>query len=350
MNENRSLHILYAILAALLFGLNIPVSKILIQTIPPLMMASLLYLGAGSGMLVVYLAKQAIAPDTKEAGLSPKDMPFIIMMVVLDIAAPVFLMLGLRLTGAGNAALIGNFEMAATSVIALIVFRETIGKRLWIAIGFITFASMMLTITDSGTHPFSFGSVFVLIACVCWGFENNCTRKLSIRDPLQVVIIKGFGSGFGSLIIALACQSVIFSPGHIFFALGLGFISYGLSLFFYVLAQRHLGAARTSSYFALAPFIGVALSFILLKEPITMIFIISLVVMAAGVFLVIFEHHTHRHLHKKTSHDHRHGHLDGHHNHTHTPQTTNEHSHPHFHDRQEHDHPHTPDLHHRHKD
>jgi len=350
MAQNRSIHIFYAFLAALFFGLNIPVSKILIQTIPPLMMASLLYLGAGTGMLFIDLARRAFSSGSLEARLSKDDLPFIVLMVALDIAAPIFLMLGLNMTTAGNTSLLINFEMAATSFIALFLFKESIGKRIWAAIGFITLASILLTIKDPGAFHLSFGSVFVLAACVCWGFENNCTRMLSIKDPLQIVIIKGFASGLGALIIAWAYQKLIFLPGYIMLALGLGFVSYGLSIFLYVLAQRHLGAARTSSYFALSPFIGVLFSFILLKEPLTLLFVTSLVMMATGTYLVLFEDHTHKHLHEATSHDHRHGHSDGHHNHSHDNGIKGDHSHPHEHDRQEHDHPHTPDLHHRHKD
>ncbi|MEG1501313.1 MAG: DMT family transporter, partial [Clostridiales bacterium] len=170
--------ILCAILAATLYAVNSPFSKLLLEEIPATMMAALLYLGAGIGLSIIGFFQKKMGKAQAELSLTRKDLPFTIGMVVLDIAAPIFLMAGLSMTTAANASLINNFEIVATSIIALVLFQEAISKRLWIAIAFITCSSIILSIEDIRSFCFSFGSLFVLLACICWGFENNCTRML----------------------------------------------------------------------------------------------------------------------------------------------------------------------------
>src|SRR5665647_2415832 len=203
MKSNRNRAIIFAILAAALYALNSPVSKLLLNKIPATMMAALLYLGAGSGLAIVGFIQKKAGIAQKELPLTKKELPYTIAMVILDILAPIFLMIGLSKTTAANASLLNNFEIVTTSVLALVVFKEVISKRLWIGISLVTLSSMILSVEDLSSFSFSIGSVFVLLACVCWGIENNCTRMLSNKNPLQIVVIKGFGSGLGSLIIAL---------------------------------------------------------------------------------------------------------------------------------------------------
>ena len=278
--------VFYAVLAAALYALNAPVSKLLLQNVPPLMMAGFLYLGAGIGMVLMGLVRSKTERGKKEAHLTRKDLPYTLGMVILDIAAPIFLMIGLTRTAAANASLLNNFEIVATSLIALLVFRERIGKRLWLAIGLITLSSILLSVEDASSFQFSFGSLFVLAACVCWGLENNCTRRLSKSDPLEIVVIKGFGSGIGSVIIGLAIGEALPMWGDILKILLLGFVAYGLSIYFYVYAQRDLGAAKTSAYYAIAPFIGVALSLIIFREIPGPLFFAALAIMIAGTRMV----------------------------------------------------------------
>ncbi len=278
--------IFYAILAAALYALNAPISKLLLQNVPPTMMAGFLYLGAGIGMALMGLARSKTGHGKKEAHLTKKDLPYTLGMVALDIAAPIFLMIGLTRTTAANASLLNNFEIVATSLIALLIFKEKIGKRLWIAIGLITLSSILLSVEDASSFQFSFGSLFVLAACVCWGLENNCTRNLSHSDPLEIVVIKGFGSGIGSVIIGLVVGEAMPLWGDILKILLLGFVAYGLSIYFYVYAQRDLGAAKTSAYYAVAPFIGVLLSFLIFREIPGILFFIALAIMIAGTWMV----------------------------------------------------------------
>ncbi len=340
--------VLKAIAAAALFGLSAPISKLLISGVSPLMMASLLYLGAGFGMLIIYLAQNLGKMRRLEAHLSAKDLPYTLGMIALDVAAPMLLITGLRLTTSSNAALLGNFEIVATSVIALVIFKEAVGRRLWASIILITAASILLAFEGTDSLKFSLGSLLVLFACTCWGLENNFTRMLSLKDPIQIVIVKGFGSGLSALIIAIAAGQATWNLPFNLGALLLGFFAYGLSIFLYVSAQRDLGAARTSAYYAVAPFIGVGLSFLIFRTPVTFTFAAALAIMIAGSYFALSENHSHSHRHERLEHEHRHRHDDMHHDHHDGDREVEEHSHLHVHEATEHSHKHTPDLHHKH--
>lgn len=284
MSERRA-SIVWALLAAALYAISSPVSKALLDDVPPTMMAALLYLGAGLGMLLLGLVRRRAGLGESERRLTRSDLPYTVGMIALDIAAPICLMAGLASTTSANASLLNNFEIVATSLIALLVFGEAISRRLWLAIGLITLSSLILSFEDASSLSFSSGSLLVLAACVCWGFENNCTRMMSQGDPLEIVVLKGFGSGLGSLAIAFAAGESIPAPPYVLGALLLGFLAYGLSIFFYVYAQRQLGAAKTSAYYAIAPFIGAGLSLVLFctwPEP---AFWVALAIMAAGAYL-----------------------------------------------------------------
>ena len=340
--------VLEALLAAALYGISIPLSKQLLSSVPPMMAAAFLYLGAGLGMLALDAGKRILKAGRTEAGLARSELPYIILMVALDIAAPICLMLGLKMTAAANASLLSNFEIVATSVIALAVFRESIGSRQWIAIALVTVSSILLSFEDMSAFRFSPGSLLVILACVCWGFENNCSRKLSLKNPAQIVIVKGLGSGAGALGVALLSGERFASAVHMAFAMLLGFVSYGLSIYFYVRAQRELGAARTSAFYAVAPFIGAGVAIIAFGERMTGVFAAAAVVMLAGAWLSVTERHSHEHVHEPVAHEHRHSHDDGHHNHTHREAVNGGHSHYHEHERMKHTHEHRPDMHHQH--
>ncbi|MEA4972133.1 MAG: DMT family transporter [Candidatus Metalachnospira sp.] len=274
----------FAVAAAALYALSSPFSKLLLSEVSPMMLAAFLYLGAGIGIGLVSLILKLLGKAETEQPLTKKELPYTIAMVLLDIAAPILLMFALTMTTAANAALLNNFEIAATAVIALIVFKERISKRLWIAIGFVTAASIMLSFEDISSLEFSGGSLLVIGACVCWGLENNCTRMLSGKNPLEIVIIKGLFSGTGALMLALITGERLPALAQGFMVLLLGFAAYGLSIMLYIYAQRQLGAAKTSAYYAAAPFIGTILALIIFKQLPTHGFIAALAVMAAGAY------------------------------------------------------------------
>ena len=282
--------ILFAVLAAALYALNSPFSKILLTGLSPTMLAALLYLGAGLGMLAVGFLQKRAGTAGKEKPLTKKELPYTVGMVVLDIMAPISLMSGLMMTTAANASLLNNFEIVATSLIALFLFREKISKRLWLGIAFVTVASILLSVEDYSSFSFSAGSFFVLLACVFWGFEINCTRKLSSKNPLEIVVIKGFGSGTGSLVIAAALGEFCANLPYMLLALLLGFFTYGLSILFYIYAQRYLGAAKTSAYYAVSPFMGAVLSLAIFRQIPSISFLTALFVMALGTYFVSTDH------------------------------------------------------------
>lgn len=275
--------ILYALLAAAFYAVNVPFSKLLLNHVGATTMAALLYLGAGIGIGILSL----FSKREQSAKLDRKDLPFVIGMIVLDIAAPIFLMLGLRYGSSSNASLLGNFEIVATTVIALVLFKEAVSRRLWAAIALITLSSLLLSFEGTDSLQFSYGSLLVLLATICWGFENNCTRKISSKSTYEIVLLKGIFSGLGSLFIAFIQREAVPQLLYIVLALLLGFVAYGLSIFLYIRAQNALGAAKTSAYYAVAPFIGAFFSFAFLHEPLTIMYLIALTVMMAGTALVV---------------------------------------------------------------
>jgi len=274
-----------AVLAAALYALSTPFSKLLLSYIPPTLMAGFLYLGAGLGMFLLMLFRRLSSRQKTEARLTRAELPFTLGMIVLDIAAPIFLMVGLTKTTAANASLLNNFEIVATALIALFVFKEQISKRLWLGILFVTLSCCLLSLEDAGSFQFSSGSLFVLLAACCWGLENNCTRKLSSKDPLQIVLLKGIFSGTGSVLIGLLLGETVPAPVPVLLVLLLGFVAYGLSIYFYVYAQRILGASRTSAYYAIAPFIGVLLSVLLFQTVPDIRFFVAAGFMLLGAWL-----------------------------------------------------------------
>lgn len=277
--------ILFAFLAAVFYAINVPLSKIMLRNVEPTIMAAFLYLGAGIGIGILSLIKRD--DHVNSESLSKKDMPFVIGMIVLDIAAPIFLMLGISYGSAANASLLGNFEIVATTVIALLIFKQKVSKRLWAAIVLICLSSVLLSFEGTESIHFSYGSLLVLLATVCWGFENNCTKKISSKNTYQIVVLKGVFSGLGALMIAFIKQENMPGIGYIAAALLLGFIAYGLSIFLYVRAQNILGAAKTSAYYAVAPFIGALFSFVILRERLSVVYLAALTVMIAGSVLVV---------------------------------------------------------------
>jgi len=298
MRNKKVLATISAILAAVFYAIHTPFAKGLLGEIAPTYLAALLYLGAGLGIGAIYLLSLT-RPGKKPEGLSRKDLPYTIGMVVLDIAAPSLLMAGLWVTAASGAALLSNFEIVATCLLALVFFREKITLRLWIGIALITLASALLSVQDFTALTFSPGSVLIIAAALCWGLENNLTRKISSKNTLQIVMIKGIFCGIGSALVALLRREPLPPIQPALLALLLGFVSFGLSIFLYVRAQKELGAAKTSAYYAIAPFVGVLLSILLLREIIGLPFVLAFGCMVLGSVLVVIDTLLvrHRHLH-----------------------------------------------------
>lgn len=325
--------VILAFLAAVFYAINTPVSKFLLNNVTPTFMAAFLYLGAGVGVGIMYLFH--IKKEEKAERLTKQDLPYTIGMIVLDIAAPIFLMIGIKMGTASNASLLGNFEIVVTTLMALLIFKEQVSGKLWIAIGFITLSSIVLSFEGSGSFQFSIGSLFVILATCCWGLENNCTRKISDKSTYEIVLLKGIFSGGGSFTIAMVLGEKIPEMIYIAIVMLLGFVAYGLSIFLYIRAQRNLGAAKTSAYYAVAPFIGSFLAFVVNGEKLAVEYFIGLALMLVGTVFAVYDTMINHHLHGHT-----HTIVHTHNGVTHTHMITHEHEHNHFGNEEGHGHKH----------
>lgn len=285
--KSKKMATCFAILAALLYAINIPMSKLLLNYVDATMMASFLYLGAGIGLFIYGVVLNKIKKNKKVDKLTKKELPYTIAMVILDIIAPILLMFGITMTNSANVSLLNNFEIVATSLIALFIFKEVISKRLWFAIILVVIATIILSFEGSSAFVFNKGSLLVLGACICWGFENNCTKMISNKSSVEIVTIKGIFSGLGSFIVALIIGEAI--PGLMFISLVLllGFVSYGLSINFYIKAQSVIGAAKTSAYYSVSPFCGVLFSLLILGEVPGIQFYIALFIMIISTVIMV---------------------------------------------------------------
>lgn len=333
--KTKGLATAYALLAAVLYAINIPFSKLLLGKVQPTMMAAFLYLGAGVGVFLLRLFRKE---EGTEEPLTVRELPYTVGMIVLDMAAPILLMLGLSRTHAANASLLNNFEIVATSLIAFFVFREKISRRLLIAVILVCIASVALSFEGEKSFQFNSGSLLVLGAAACWGLENNCTRMLSNKSSSQITTIKGIFSGLGSLVVAFCVGEKLPQIYWLALTLLLGFVAYGLSINFYIKAQKDLGAAKTSAYYSIAPFLGVVFGVAVLSERPGLRFYAGLCIMIAATVLMVKDtislQHTHAHTHVH-NHEHTHGDVTHTHAHAHT------HIHTHTHGEEETVHGHT---------
>ncbi len=345
--------VVYALLAAALFGASTPFAKMLVGQIAPLTLAAILYLGSGIGLLACFLLRAVFQrkQQDKPVALTRKDYPWLAGAVAAGgVAGPVLLMLGLSSMPASSASLLLNMEGVLTAMLAWFVFKENFDRRIFIGMLLIVAAGALLSWQPGPARGVPWAALAVVGACLCWAVDNNLTRMVSASDPLQIAAIKGLVAGSVNLAIALSLGFAL--PGmRVTLAAGaVGFCGYGLSLVMFVLALRHLGTARTGAYFSAAPFVGAALSLVMLGDVPDPVFWIAAALMTAGIWLHLSESHSHMHRHSPISHAHVHVH-DAHHQHDHESgwDGAEPHAHAHSHAPLTHSHPHYPDIHHRHK-
>lgn len=340
--------ILFALLSAALFGASTPFAKLFLASVDPWMMAGLLYLGAGVGLAAVHVARDALRLPIIEAPLRRADMPWLVLVVAAGgVLAPLLLMFGLARTDAAGASLLLNLEGLATMGIAWVVFRENVDRRLLLGAFAILAGAVLLS--WQGRASFQGGALLIAGACLCWGIDNNLTRKLSSADPVQIAMLKGLVAGAVNLLLALANGASVPAVDTLLPVAAIGFLGYGVSLALFVLALRYLGTARTGAYFSLAPFVGAVLAVFMLGETLSVQLLLAGGLMALGLWLHLAERHEHDHRHEAMEHEHRHMH-DQHHQHEHDANAPpgEPHTHWHRHVPLVHRHPHYPDLHHRH--
>jgi len=337
-----------ALASAALFGAATPAAKLLLATLPPQLLAGLLYLGAGIGLAAAHLARGAVGRPAQEARLQRAELPWLAAVIAAGgVVGPLLLMLGLARTPAASASLLLNLEALATMAIAWLAFRENVDRRLLLGAVAIVAGAVVLSWHGEGVS-LDAGAALIAGACLAWGIDNNLTRKLSAADPAVIAMLKGLVAGVVNTALAVGLGAALPPAGTVAAAAVVGFLGIGVSLVAFVLALRHLGAARTGAYFSLAPFIGAVIAVIALGEPFTARLGVAGALMAAGLWLHLTERHEHEHEHQALAHDHLHTH-DEHHRHTHDGPVTEPHSHWHRHAPLRHAHPHYPDLHHRHR-
>ncbi|HET8995703.1 MAG TPA: DMT family transporter [Acetobacteraceae bacterium] len=338
-----------AMISAALFGASTPVAKFLLGQINPWLLAGVLYLGSGIGLAAVHIGRRSCAIAPPEAPLRRADLPWLAAAVLAGgVIGPLLLMLGLSVTPASSAALLLNLEGLATMAIAWLVFREHTDRRIVLGALLILFGAVLLS-WQGEVAGVGWGALAIVGACLAWGADNNLTRKLSAADPVQIAMIKGLAAGAVNTVLALWFGAHAPSAGTLIGGAAVGFLGYGVSLVLFVLGLRHLGSARTAAYFSTAPFIGAVLALVMFREPPTATLLAAAVLMGAGLWLHLAEHHEHQHVHEEMVHEHVHVH-DEHHQHAHGPDDPpgEPHVHVHRHQRLAHRHAHYPDLHHQH--
>jgi len=345
MKANNLGFILQALTAAIFFGASAPIAKLLLGDIAPIFLAAFLYLGSGTGIAFVKWTQHMRLKDV-EAGIKRADIGWLAGAIIAGgIIAPIVLMISLQNTPASTASLLLNFEGVGTTLIALVFFKEAIGRRAWTAIIVITLASIFLSTDFKSGFGLSLGALGIILACVLWGADNNFTRNISGKDPLAIVAWKGLVAGTFSFFLAWSLGNPFPGVITILGTLILGFVSYGLSTMLFIRSMRGLGAARTSALYGTAPLAGVILSIILFHELPSFLFIVAAILMIGGALLLINEDHSHSHVHTVLFHEHSHRHDDSFHGHD---TFDGVHSHEHEHPEEEHEHDHMPDIHHRH--
>jgi len=339
-----------ALASAALFGAGAPLAKLLLgEGVDPWLLAGMLYLASGIGLGLALAVRAGLGARSAEAPLRRGDLPWLALVVLAGgVVGPVLLMFGLSTTPASTSALLLNVEGLATMAIAWTAFRENFDRRLLAGAAAILAGALILSWREGPTAAGP-GALAVLGACVAWGADNNLTRKLSSADPVQIAAIKGLAAGAVNLALALILGARFPGCSAIAGAAVVGVFGYGVSLVLYVLALRHLGAARTGAYFSTAPFLGAALSLVVFRTAPSAQLLVAAALMGLGVWLHLSERHEHEHRHEALEHEHRHVH-DLHHQHAHRPDDPpgEPHAHRHRHAPARHSHPHYPDLHHRH--
>jgi drug/metabolite transporter (DMT)-like permease len=340
----RSVGVQAGIGAAILFGAGTPLAKLLLGSVSPWLLAGLLYVGSGVGLGLYRL----IARPGRVHLAQHEVLPLIGAIGFGGVAGPVLLMLGLSSMPATGASLLLNAEGVFTALLAWFVFKENFDRRIALGMAAIVAGAIVLSVPDGAQLGEVWPSLAILAACLCWGIDNNLTRKISLTDATWLAAVKGGVAGPVNLGIAFLLGAQLPSALAIGSAMVVGFFAYGVSLVLFIVAMRHVGTARAGAYFSVAPFFGAVLA-IALGASVTIPLIIAAALMAFGVWLHLTERHEHEHVHEAITHDHWHTH-DEHHQHDHAESVAagTRHRHEHTHERLIHSHEHYPDAHHRH--
>ena len=335
-----------AVAAAALFGAATPASKLLLSGLTPFQLAGLLYLGAAAGIAPAAARGGGIRlPDRTDRR---NRLRLLGAVVAGGICGPVLLLLGLRIAPAASVSLWLSFELFATALLGVLLFRDHLGLPGWGGVACALGGAALLS-SLGGTSGLAAGGL-VFLACVCWGVDNHLTALIDGITPSQGTFWKGLVAGAVNLAIGIGLAPLAAGLFPLLGALFVGAWAYGASIALYISSAQAIGATRAQTAFAGAPFFGVLLSVLLLGESLTLVHLGSALLFIMGVGLLAVERHDHAHEHRAMEHEHAHRHDDGHHAHEHPGLPASaRHTHRHSHEAAEHRHPHRPDLHHRHK-
>lgn len=348
MGRMKSNGLQAAVLSAFLFGVSPVACKALVGPMSPSLLAGLLYLGSGMGLTGV-VVRQRLGVGSILSDLTWGQWGILVGAILSGgVVAPLLLAYGILYGTAAEISLLLNFEAVATTLLAWLIFREHIGRRVWLGKLFIVGASVLIVLSNSGDLRLSLPGLSVLTACFFWGIDNNLTRELETLPPSFLACLKGWSAGLFNVILALALFGDRATTGQVGAALAIGSLSYGASLVLFIHALRDIGSARTSTWFASGPFLGALLAVVVLGERSSGAFWVAAILMLSGMFFLYGERHRHNHRHERLAHSHIHDH-DEHHLHNHEyGEGEGKHDHFHLHEPVEHVHVHWPDIHHRH--
>jgi drug/metabolite transporter (DMT)-like permease len=334
-----------ALAAALLFGAGTPAAKLLLGEVSPWLLAGLLYLGSGVGLGLYRVIRRSAPVRLSRA----EWLPLAGAVFFGGMAGPVLLMFGLSGMPASGASLLLNAEGVATALLAWFVFRENFDRRIALGMAAIVAGAVLLSIPAGAEFGSVWPALAILGACLCWGIDNNLTRKIALTDATWLAAVKGGVAGPVNLALAFLLGATLPPVWSIAAAMGVGLLAYGISLVLFIVAMRHVGTARAGAYFSVAPFFGAVLA-VVLGDAVTVPLVLAALLMAVGVWLHLTERHEHEHTHEALTHDHWHRHDDGHHDHEHDEPVAPgvRHRHAHAHEAVTHAHDHYPDSHHRH--
>lgn len=342
---------LYGLLAAALFGSSAPLAKILLGSLSPVLLAGLLYLGAATGLWIYRI----VAPPPIESPLGKNDLgPLAIVVLCGGLLGPVLMLLGLQRCSAMIGSLLLNLEAPLTIAIAVLFFKEHLGRSAFAAAVCIFSGALLLNLQTGNIRVTTSGVVLLTAACACWAIDNNFTQRLSLKDPFAIVRVKTLVAGLCNTVIGITlARAQLPSAKILVAAMVLGSLSYGVSVVLDVYALRYIGAAREAALFATAPFLGALLSWLIFHDPVQLREVGAMGCMVAGVVFLLRQRHNHKHVHSPVTHEHLHSH-DAHHQHLHAGDVVlsgdaESHSHSHEHVAIAHEHPHASDVHHRHE-
>ena len=348
MTTERTRGAVYGLLGAGLFGIAAPIGKLLLGSLNPVLLGGLFYLGAAGGLWLWF----ALSKPTREAALTRADVPTLVAIVVVGgVIAPVMMLLGLQRASALSGSLLLNLEAPMTLLLAVLLFREHLGRYAAAAAVCIFGGAAVLQLQPGSYGADSTAVLLIAGACLAWALDNNLTQRLSLRDPFAIVRIKTLVAGLTNTVIGVALARATLPSGRIVaIAFVVGAFGYGVSIVLDAYALRLAGAVREAAYFATAPFWGATISVIFLGDLLRWQELLALVAMVLGVVVLLREKHRHEHVHEAIAHNHLHRHDEHHqHDHTHDEAMPEPHSHEHVHTPVTHEHQHAPDVHHRHR-